>query len=83
MVFVKGDANYRRLVGDFYWQHDTEVQSIVGGYFPAPVVALRVLKSELAVGVPSAVEEKVKVIDSKWMVNGKWGVIQFVVPQLK
>ena len=79
MVFIKGDANYRRLVGDYYWPYNSDFQSLAG-YFPAPVVALRVLKSELCVGVALAVAEKAKAVDSKWMVDGKWGVIQLATP---
>lgn len=46
MVFVKGDANYRRLIGDRLWPTDTPF-SDVAGYFPARLCALRTLKAEL------------------------------------
>jgi hypothetical protein len=40
MAFVKGDANYRRLVGDYYYPHTTSFASLAS-YFPTHVVALR------------------------------------------
>jgi hypothetical protein len=42
MAFVKGDANYRRLVGDYYYPHTTSFVSLAS-YFPTHVVALRYL----------------------------------------
>ena len=44
MVFVKGDANYRRLLGDCQWELTTPFTT-VAGYFPAPLCALRTLKA--------------------------------------
>lgn len=46
MVFVKGDANYRRLIGDRLWPTDTPF-SEVASYFPTRLCALRTLKAEL------------------------------------
>ncbi|MEM7595014.1 MAG: damage-control phosphatase ARMT1 family protein, partial [Cyanobacteria bacterium P01_A01_bin.83] len=50
LVFIKGDANYRRLVGDCYWKKTSSFADICG-YFPAPFVTLRTLKSEVIVGL--------------------------------
>jgi Damage-control phosphatase ARMT1-like domain len=47
MVFVKGDANYRRLLGDRTWPLDTPFGDVVS-YFPVPVCALRTLKAEVS-----------------------------------
>lgn len=46
LVFLKGDANYRRLIGDRLWQTDTPFAD-VAGYFPTKLCALRTLKAEL------------------------------------
>ncbi len=72
-VVVKGDANYRRLVGDAPWPVDTPFASVVD--FPAPVVALRTLKAEVALGIerPPA--------DADWMVSGRYAVIQSSRPK--
>jgi hypothetical protein len=40
-----------------------------------PIVALRTLKSELAVGLQPEVIEKVSKSDSDWLTNGQWGVV--------
>lgn len=79
MVFIKGDANYRRLVGDYYWPHNTPIGATLARQFPVQrVVALRVLKSEVAVGLANDVDYKLRRIDTSWMVNGKWAQIQFL-----
>jgi len=50
--FVKGDANYRRLLGDCAWDYTNDsFQDVVGSYFPCPVVALRTLKAEVGCGM--------------------------------
>lgn len=76
LLIVKGDANYRRLLGDRHWQITTNIADIVC-YLPAPMVALRTLKSEVAVGLKSEFVEEVA-NDPSWLTNGQWGVIQFV-----
>ncbi|WP_442942097.1 damage-control phosphatase ARMT1 family protein [Nostoc sp.] len=78
LVIVKGDANYRRLLGDRHWELTTDIADIVC-YLPVPMVALRTLKSEVAVGLKPEVIEKVAKSDSSWLTNGQWGVIQLVV----
>ena len=76
MVFLKGDANYRRLLGDLHWPFDTPFAT-VAGYFPAPVCALRTLKSGVCCGVPRALEDQARLDSESWCVSGKFGVIQF------
>ena len=75
LVISKGDANYRRLVGDCHWQPTTSFASIVD-YFPAPVVALRTLKAELIVGLRDGEAERLSALDPTWRTNGKRGVVQ-------
>jgi hypothetical protein len=50
LVLVKGDLNYRRLVGDEHGDATEPFASAVAG-FPAPVAALRTLKSDVVVGL--------------------------------
>ncbi|MDZ8056448.1 MAG: damage-control phosphatase ARMT1 family protein [Aulosira sp. ZfuVER01] len=78
LIIVKGDANYRRLLGDRHWDMTTKIGDIVC-YLPAPILALRTLKSEVAVGLQSEVIEKVAKSDPSWLTNGQWGVVQFVI----
>jgi len=76
LVIVKGDMNYRRLLGDLHWQFDTRFEDIVS-YFPAPLLALRTLKSEVACGLKMEQIDMLKNKESDWLTNGKNGVIQF------
>jgi uncharacterized protein with ATP-grasp and redox domains len=80
LILVKGDANYRRCLGDRHWPFTTAFEDIVC-YFPAPFAALRTLKSELAVGLQSEQVEALNRQDSEWLTNGQWGVIHFVDPR--
>jgi len=75
LVVVKGDANYRRLLGDAHWPPTTSFAQATG-YFPAPLVALRTLKAEIIVGLRSGEAERLQTEDPAWLVNGKRGVVQ-------
>jgi hypothetical protein len=77
LVVIKGDANYRRLLGDSRWPATTNLQAI-SAYFPAPYLALRTLKSDPIVGLQPGQAEALNQTDPQWRVNGKRGVIQFV-----
>jgi hypothetical protein len=77
LILIKGDANYRRCLGDRNWPFTTALADIVC-YFPGPLVALRTLKSELAVGLGLEQIAALNQEDSEWLTNGQWGVIQFV-----
>jgi hypothetical protein len=81
LVFIKGDANYRRLINDALWSLDTQFSNVVE-YFPSRVVALRTLKSDSLVGMLDGTAERKRVVDElnridpEWRVNGKYGIIQ-------
>jgi hypothetical protein len=75
LVFLKGDVNYRRLVGDAHWPPTTSFARATA-YFPAPLVALRTLKAELIVGLEPGQAEETAAQDPEWLINGKRGVIQ-------
>ncbi len=76
LVICKGDANYRRLLGDAHWDPTTPFAEAVA-YFPATLVALRTLKSELIVGLPRGKAEQLRAEDADWRVDGKRGIVQF------
>jgi uncharacterized protein with ATP-grasp and redox domains len=76
LVICKGDANYRRLLGDRHWPFTTPIAQIVS-YFPCPLLLLRTLKSEVAAGLPAGRPEETARQDPTWMTDGRWGVIQF------
>jgi len=75
LLIFKGDANYRRLLGDRHWPHTTPFDAIVC-HLPAPTLALRTLKAELAAGLQPEQIERLDHEEPNWMVNGRWGVIQ-------
>ncbi|MBN1148358.1 MAG: protein-glutamate O-methyltransferase family protein [Anaerolineales bacterium] len=77
LVISKGDANYRRFLGDRHWPHTARLEDILV-YRPAPMLMLRVLKSNLAAGLPPGQSEAMQRKDLDWLHNGYWGVIQFV-----
>lgn len=75
-VFVKGDANFRRLLGEREWPLDFDPKIILS-YWPVPVCALRTFKAEIGCGISSEAQDRAKAADPNWMVSGRWGVIQF------
>lgn len=72
LVIFKGDANYRRLLGDRHWPLETPFAGVVDYLRPA-VLAIRTLKSEIATGIPAERQPA----EPDWMINGRWGLIQF------
>lgn len=77
LLISKGDANYRRLLGDRHWPYTTPFGDIVS-YLPTPLVALRTFKSEVAAGLEPDQIRDLAEQDSNWLTNGQRGVIQFV-----
>ncbi len=79
LVVGKGDANYRRFLGDRRWPPTTPFADIAA-YAPAPLVLLRTLKSEIVAGLAPGQAEAAARRDPAWLTNGRWGVIQFHHP---
>ena len=73
LIISKGDANYRRLLGDRHWQTDLPFRAVIN-YLPAACLAIRTLKSEIVVGLDPA---RIPSTDPNWMSDGRWGLIQF------
>lgn len=78
LVIIKGDANYRRALGDRQWNYEIPSKEILS-YWPVPFCALRTLKAELACGISLDKQQGIVKEDEKWLVSGKWGVIQFTL----
>ncbi|MBN8618084.1 MAG: DUF89 family protein [Anaerolineae bacterium] len=76
LVINKGDLNYRRLLGDVLWPATTPFAQVTA-HFPAPLLALRTLKSDPIVGLPHGLAEHLDAQDHRWRVNGRRGVLQF------
>ncbi|MFJ8435141.1 damage-control phosphatase ARMT1 family protein [Kitasatospora sp. NPDC094019] len=75
MTILKGDLNYRRLVGDQLWPPTTSFTE-VASHFPSAVTALRTLKSDVIVGVDAAVVAQLDSAGTPWRTNGRHAVIQ-------
>lgn len=75
LVVSKGDANYRRWLGDRHWPHATPIDQILA-YFPAPLLMLRVLKANIIAGLPDGLAGEMYRQDPEWLHDGNWGIIQ-------
>jgi hypothetical protein len=76
LIVSKGDANYRRWMGDRHWPFTTPLEDILN-YIPAPLALMRVFKSNCLTGIKPGQVEVVGGKDPDWLYDGKWGVIQF------
>jgi uncharacterized protein with ATP-grasp and redox domains len=76
LIISKGDANYRRALGDARWPHTTPIRDIVS-YLPTPTLFLRTCKSEVLAGVRQSRLDELN-LEEDWLVNGLWGIIQLV-----
>lgn len=76
LTVVKGDLNYRRLVGDRYWPPTTPFAEVTA-YFPGPVAALRTLKSDVITGLTAGTEAAlVAAEEQRWRTSGTHALIQ-------
>lgn len=76
LVVLKGDANYRRAVYDTVFPVNTRFDEIVA-YFPGPLVAMRILKSDPVLGVSLEKAAELDQTDPNWRLRGYYGVIQY------
>ncbi len=81
LVVSKGDANYRRLLGDRHWDPTTPFEKVLS-YFPAPLLALRTIKAETIVGLLPGQAEALSNRDPKWLTDGKWGLVELFNPAI-
>jgi hypothetical protein len=75
VTIFKGDLNYRRLVGDRHWPATRPFDEAVS-YFPGPLAALRVLKSEVAVGLGAGTVSSLDEGGEPWRTKGSHALIQ-------
>lgn len=74
VTILKGDLNYRRLVGDRTWPATIPFETVTA-YFPGRVAALRTLKCDVAVGIPPETLAKLDASGEPWRTNGAHAVI--------
>ncbi|WAZ24854.1 damage-control phosphatase ARMT1 family protein [Streptomyces cinnabarinus] len=76
LTILKGDLNYRRLVGDRRWPPTTAFADVTA-WFPGPVAALRTLKSEVITGLDAGTEAALTAAEGqRWRTSGGHGLIQ-------
>lgn len=75
LAILKGDLNYRRLVGDRAWPATTGFAD-VAGHFPAPVAALRTLKSDVATGLGAETVRRLDGSGRAWRTDGDHALVQ-------
>lgn len=75
LTIVKGDLNYRRLVGDRHWPPTTPFAEVTA-YFPGPVAALRTLKSDVVTGLSAETVAALDASAGDWRTNGEHALIQ-------
>ncbi|MFD9845415.1 damage-control phosphatase ARMT1 family protein [Streptomyces parvus] len=75
VTILKGDLNYRRLVGDRTW-HATTPFADRTAYFPGAVAALRTLKSDVIVGLDQKTLEALERSGAAWRTSGTHALIQ-------
>ncbi len=78
LVISKGDANYRRALGDAHWPFTTPFADIAS-YFPTSVLFLRTSKSEIIAGLGAKQPPQLTKKDPNWLTSGNWGLIQSVL----
>lgn len=79
LVIVKGDANYRRLLGDRSWDLVIPAKDVLS-YWPVPVCALRALKAEVGCGLTYEAQRRASAADNAYLVSGQWAVVQYFNP---
>lgn len=77
VALLKGDANFRRLLGDRHWPYDTHFGEHAKSFWPSPgLVSLRTMKSGVAIGIPKEAQERAKrASPSDWLTSGCYGQI--------
>jgi hypothetical protein len=75
LVISKGDAHYRRLVGDLHWPDTTPFNQVLE-YFPTQLVALRTMKSDVVVGLNQEQVFRLNQLDPLWRTDSKWGLVR-------
>jgi len=79
IVVFKGDANYRRVVGDAMWPPSAPFAAACSD-FGAPLVCLRTMKSDPVLGLPNGLAERLDAADPLWRIDARRGLVQTWVP---
>ncbi|MGW2840070.1 damage-control phosphatase ARMT1 family protein [Streptomyces sp. NPDC001493] len=75
LTLLKGDLNYRRLVGDRRWEATVPFADLTA-YFPGAVAALRTLKSDVVVGLEQDMLDALEASGTAWRTSGTHALVQ-------
>lgn len=76
LLIVKGDLNYRRLVGDKLWNVRATTKSKTK-YAKCPLLIIRSCKSSVVLDCPGAISKPEKLHGPDWKTDGRVGVILY------
>jgi len=82
IVVVKGDANYRRVVGDALWPPEAPFAE-AAGYAAFPLLCLRTMKSDSVLGLPRGLAEKLDASDPGWRIDARRGLAQAFLSRVR
>ncbi|EDW01269.1 damage-control phosphatase ARMT1 [Drosophila grimshawi] len=77
LVILKGDLNYRKLLGDYSWHSTESLEICLRGFRPTNLCTLRTIKADLVCGLPQGKSEELFAKDKEWMLTGEYGTIEF------
>lgn len=77
LVIFKGDLNYRKLLADFNWPHDSKFTDVLREFRPNNICSLRTVKADLICEIKNGVSEELAKLDPLWMETGQYGLIHF------
>lgn len=77
VVILKGDANYRRLLGDLHWPYGTDFAAYARSFWPSTgLVCLRTMKSGVAIGISQEKQASAKAErPNDWLTCGVFGQV--------
>lgn len=77
LLIIKGDLNYRKLIGDFTWEFTEDFDVCLRGFRPTNLVSLRTVKADMICGMKHGKAKELFAKDPGWMLTGDYGLIQF------
>lgn len=80
LLILKGDLNYRKLLGDLDWPHSTPFDVALREFRPSFLVTLRTNKADLISGLS---KERESELPSHFLTTGEYAVIQVATPAVK
>lgn len=83
LVIIKGDLNYRKLMGDINWPPTTSFAEALRRFKPTVILSLRTVKCDTISGLPEGKAEALKQQDVNWMRTGQFGLIQSNIDQIE